>query len=177
MSGDRLSKCPLCRYSLARLPARHQCPECGFAYDDRMSIQTLNLKRNLIGMGSTFAWYLFCVGFLAYKHGMAAVPAICYAGLVVFPVWGVVLYRNRRRNIIISWPDGFQFIKKGVAGRVYAWTEIESLRQSLYTGYVYISLHDGTEQRLFGVRFFGTHKKAARYVKEVNELREEYLQS
>lgn len=28
-----LERCPMCKYDLAGLPARHACPECGFAYD------------------------------------------------------------------------------------------------------------------------------------------------
>lgn len=30
--------CPICRYDLAGLPARHRCPECGFEYDESMRI-------------------------------------------------------------------------------------------------------------------------------------------
>lgn len=174
MSHRPLSECPLCRYSLKGLPPRHQCPECGFAYDARMSIRPLDLKRNLIVMGSFFAWFLIQFGFLAYRGGIASVPAITYVMLAVYPVFGLYLYRNRRRNKIISWPDGFQFVKRGAASRVYAWNEIESLRQSRVNGWVYLSLHDGTEKRLFGSTFFGSNKKTARFVKETNELREEY---
>lgn len=32
----RLQKCPKCGYDLKTLPARHRCPECGFAYDEQM---------------------------------------------------------------------------------------------------------------------------------------------
>lgn len=177
MLPRKLSKCPMCRYSLAGLPARHQCPECGFPYDERMSIRAYDLKRNLIGLGGLFAWFLFCFGSLAYKHGIASVPTIAYTAFLVFPVLGPYFYRNRRRNKIISWPDGFQFIRKSVPSRVYAWSEIKSFRRSLINGWVYIALHDEPEERLFGKNFFGTHKKAARFVKEANELREEYVGS
>ncbi|MCH8251391.1 MAG: hypothetical protein IID36_02955 [Planctomycetes bacterium] len=140
-----------------------------------MSIQTLNLKRNLIVIWSIFAGYLFLFGFLAYRGGIASVPAITYFALAFFLVYGMYLYRNRRRNKIITWPDGFQFIKKGVPSPVYPWNEIKSLRKSVIDGWVFLSLHDGTEQRLFSPTFFGTHKRAARFVKEINELREEYV--
>ena len=32
----RLIRCPKCGYDISGLPARHQCPECGFAYDQSM---------------------------------------------------------------------------------------------------------------------------------------------
>ena len=170
-----LSKCPLCQYSLAGLPPRHQCPECGFAYDDRMSIRRLDLKRGLVVTGIIVAVYLLQIGFMALGRGIAFVPAITYFALAFFLVYGMYLYRNRRRNKIITWPDGFQFIKKGVPSPVYPWNEIKSLRKSVIDGWVFLSLHDGTEQRLFSPTFFGTHKRAARFVKEINELREEYV--
>ena len=32
----RLTCCPTCNYDISRLPARSRCPECGFAYDEKM---------------------------------------------------------------------------------------------------------------------------------------------
>lgn len=33
-----LGRCPQCDYSLRGLPRRHQCPECGFTYDESMFV-------------------------------------------------------------------------------------------------------------------------------------------
>jgi len=33
-----LTHCPQCGYDLAGLPRRHNCPECGFAYDESMFV-------------------------------------------------------------------------------------------------------------------------------------------
>jgi len=34
-NAQRLKRCPVCEYGLCGLPSRHQCPECGFAYDEK----------------------------------------------------------------------------------------------------------------------------------------------
>ncbi len=36
--GDPITKCPMCRYDLSGLPKNHQCPECGFEYDETMRV-------------------------------------------------------------------------------------------------------------------------------------------
>lgn len=38
MSGEPITKCPVCRYDLTGLPKNHTCPECGFEYDESMRI-------------------------------------------------------------------------------------------------------------------------------------------
>ncbi len=172
-----IESCPVCRYSLAGLPVRYRCPECGFAYDDRMSIRALDLRLHVVLIGSFAAVFLIQFGFFVYRGGIASVPAISYLMIGYFPVYALYLYRNRRRNKIITWPGGFQFIRKSVPSRAYAWNQIKSFRRSLVDGCAYILLHDGTETRLFGLRFFGTHKSTARFVNEVNQLREEYVRS
>jgi hypothetical protein len=32
-TGEPITRCPVCRYDLTGLPAKHRCPECGFIYD------------------------------------------------------------------------------------------------------------------------------------------------
>ncbi len=38
LSGEPITKCPVCRYDLTGLPNNHACPECGFEYDESMRI-------------------------------------------------------------------------------------------------------------------------------------------
>ncbi len=37
-STMRLARCPACAHDIDGLPTRHRCPECGFAYDERMFV-------------------------------------------------------------------------------------------------------------------------------------------
>lgn len=45
---DPLRRCPVCRYDLKGLPANHNCPECGFTYDDTMQIWWVPVLRGWV---------------------------------------------------------------------------------------------------------------------------------
>lgn len=40
-----LKICPTCGYDVSGLPHQHQCPECGFAYDEGMYLLVANVRR------------------------------------------------------------------------------------------------------------------------------------
>jgi len=44
-SGSTL--CPKCDYDLTSLPAVHQCPECGLAYDERTRVWEIKVSRRV----------------------------------------------------------------------------------------------------------------------------------
>ena len=61
-----LEHCPVCNYHLTGLPARHRCPECGFAFDEHTRVWRSE------GFGRFAGWVTaMCVfALLAALHGL-----------------------------------------------------------------------------------------------------------
>ena len=65
-----IERCPVCRYSLQGLPAVHRCPECGFVYDESMTIwvATSRLRQLLLpkNLSETMQTLIFGIASLVW---------------------------------------------------------------------------------------------------------------
>ncbi len=157
----------MCAYSLTGLPDRHACPECGFSYDKRMLVETVNLKKQLslavafslsaLPMAGLWGWMTYISG---VARGFGFFVFLC------FPIGGWCGYflRRRHNNKIIVWDAGIQVIRKGKPGPVHSWDAIESVKKSNVDGRAIVYLRDGNTVRLFGEAFFGSHRKTGEFV-------------
>ena len=176
ITEQELTTCPVCAYSLMGLPDRHACPECGFSYDKRMLVETVNLKKQL---SLAIAFSLFALpmlglwGWMTYISGVAR--GFGFLVFLCFPIggWYGYFWRRRHNNKIIVWDAGIQVIRKGKPGPVHSWDGIESVERSSVNGCAIVYLRDGSTARLFGERFFGSHRKTGEFVSRLRRCQDE----
>ncbi len=108
---DPLRRCPVCRYDLQGLPANHNCPECGFTYDDTMQIWWVPVIPGwmflVAGITVFVVLELRFSGFFQNRLGLSKTEAA--AAMTVLS--GVVLFAG------MSFPRGF--VAAGNEGLTY----------------------------------------------------------
>lgn len=142
MPRVNLDTCPVCRYDLRGLPARHQCPECGFAYDERTLVWQPHVRRR------AYLWVPLCVtlvtGLLTRGHRLLrlhsvsatdlAVFVVCALGLVGTLAW---LHHLRKGGTFVA------VTRHGIHARNYLgslfapWTQIRRISRTLGIPAVY----------------------------------------
>lgn len=99
-----LHRCPMCDYDLTGLPAAHQCPECGFQYDDatrvwggvkpQASYYRAAATVTICGLAAVFQAYL--------GYGMMLGGAVFKLGfLIPLTIAAIAIPTVRRRR---RWP-------------------------------------------------------------------------
>lgn len=137
MPRTPLTHCPDCGYSLHGLPARHRCPECGFAYDE--ATRVWRPKKPFIGMWTLI--FALCVSACSLVENFVIsrfaksqwIPGWIHA--ILLPLLFIVvvvqfsrLVRHRRACragvFLAVTPTGVAFRTTRAAGAV-AWRDIE----------------------------------------------------
>ncbi len=166
ITEKELTRCPLCAYSLTGLPDRHACPECGFLYDKRMVVEVGSFLSPVSRILFAGMFLGCCVSVcVAYFRGNpeSMIPALAGSLGPLLGFAGYVWLRRGNNKIILS-EDCIQVIRKGKPSPVYFWDEIESVERSNVDGFAIVYLRDGNTARLFGERFFGSHRRTREFV-------------
>lgn len=123
--GDPITKCPMCRYNLSGLPKSHQCPECGFEYDETMRIWDTTKTHWISLLGEFFEWFppegfILLILFAFYSWRLAS-ATLC-ACIFVTIIWKLGI---RGQSFVIVSDKGLSY--KNPTGLVQhlSWTDIE----------------------------------------------------
>lgn len=134
----RLKCCPECDYDLGGLPHAHNCPECGFEYDESI----FDLRVWLAGSTASrrfdsLAYLVFAVVFgvlfvLRRAWILSHFLVVMMAGFVAFGVTGAVtrFFSNRRKHgdaKVLCTPDGLS-LRLGSRCLFHPWSGLNLLR-------------------------------------------------
>jgi len=132
MSGEPISKCPVCRYDLTGLPKNHTCPECGFALHESMLIWWTNRKKRAHVFDYIPHEVLIGAPLLLGAVGLAAWDwrslAVCFV-IAVF-LLGYYLRPSRHWFVILS-DIGLTHGVQGGEWKFYRWEQLEVPAPSL----------------------------------------------
>lgn len=112
INGDPITECPICRYSLEGLPRDHQCPECGFEYDETMRVWRTKLSLAFAVVPVLiFAAFFLLVAIQLWQSGRLgylrtnAVPWLC----LFFPIVANLANYFLLREFIVVGKSGLTF--------------------------------------------------------------------
>ena len=162
-----LTACPRCSYSLKGLPRDHQCPECGFPYDDSTiavrqnrrgwkAFLVLNVCTCALGIllwianPGRFAWNLFTA---------CAAPALL-----------VYLWRLRTRTpVIVLSRTMVHVLNKGGGDCAYFLCDVAEARWSGVDGSMELLDHTGGAIARLPAALLWSHARMKGLVREVNQ--------
>jgi hypothetical protein len=129
--STRLTLCPRCEYDLGELPARHRCPECGFAYDESMFVlegwRVPDIRRSagrVLRVAGGFALVLLALR-LTFEVPVAVlgwIGLLAVTGFVAADLYLRMRYGGRTRALVryLITSDGVARLG-AAAGRIYLW--------------------------------------------------------
>ncbi len=134
----RLKRCPECNYDLIGLPYAHNCPECGFEYDENMfDLPVWLAGSSNIRRSNTFAYLVLGVAFgwlFVFRRAwiLSHFLVVMMAGFVAFGVAEVLtrFFSNRREHgnaKVLCTPDGLS-LRLGSRRVFHHWSELGLLR-------------------------------------------------
>lgn len=137
--ADRLPFCPRCSYSFTGLPATHQCPECGLAYDDDsvMSISAPSKRRETDHTRLTAAVIFLAVfvilltrafppQWIVYRLARVVFSLLCLAmGIISLRNWHT--YNEPKSRFLALMPDGLWYTSLNERVRMISWKKIKSV--------------------------------------------------
>jgi rubrerythrin len=151
----QLKACPRCEYDLAGLPRRHQCPECGFPYDENMFTvhawyrERLSMPGRLAFARSwvSKAYYALLILFFPVlilssivirswqsKNWQGSIlSAVFWGGLIVLGVTRAFFYSRTRRKKkgtlqVLFTSEGVAERRKGELSRCMRWENFRYFR-------------------------------------------------
>lgn len=176
-----LKHCPRCRYNLRGLPARHTCPECGFAYDPDCVIIRLRGWRkrdvwSILGLGGILIAVLVDA-FRPPFYGRPAewLRALAYLGLpVAWLGYYVARARFNRRAVIIN-HLGVTFDTPTIRVRFVPWSDIGRATFDWKTERFCVEGRDGNPIVSCDAEGLSTSGVADKCAYEINEAKAVYL--
>jgi len=134
-----------------------------------MEVLTLALRKQVFWLVVGTLVLLGQAAFFASRGGLASIPMITYAMILLYPLYGFYLWRKRQQDRILLWQDGLQVIKKSKPSPVYSWQDIRVAKHSIINGYAILHMRDGDRITLFDRKFFGSHRRTKEFVKSIND--------
>lgn len=135
--------CPVCDYSLAGLPVAHQCPECGFAYDDHTQVWSRSLehhrRRRRIVMVLNVLSAFFNFAAILFIGGIRFIN-IAVVVLNTFVVVVFLINRNSIASFTIA-PEGLYYRSITRQRRSVLWRDIERVSVMRFVSYPALRIH------------------------------------
>ncbi len=123
-----LKRCPRCEYSLAGLPRKHRCPECGLEYDEHTRVWEVRKPWALRGVLLLVLFGLLAIEALFYCLYPTGVFASQWAGAIFLLVSVVLFVRqwllNHRRDFAAVTPKGVMLRLQAFRTRVVPWARV-----------------------------------------------------
>jgi len=170
-SGIQLEeRCPRCDYSLAGLPDKHRCPECGFEYERRMLVIRQSSRYTFIYVGLA----VFCVIgvipplLIGGRMLLLAFNSVCVAGMFLS------FAHLRRRNRAVLSSRGFSLISRNGPPREFRWREVGAVEYKSFGGGVTVRGTDGNKLHEIPAEFFGSQRKVRQFLAAADEWRARY---
>lgn len=125
----RLTRCPACNYDIAALPPRSRCPECGFAYDEKMFLlEGWRLPDRRAWLRAAIVYGpigVIALGVLRYEFGLSgrALTGMVTAVAVVTAIAYLVAWRRDKgsRRVLTSYLITEDGVARPGRGTVYMW--------------------------------------------------------
>jgi hypothetical protein len=139
-----MDRCPICNYRLRGLPARHRCPECGFAYDADTRVWRARGFGRFAGL-----WTVVCaMGIGAAMLGLSSNPSL----LATLLLWAVILFCGlmgfgnvllfRRRPFVALTHEGLHIREHWFTVRTVPWEQIGKIERQPNLGAGTLIVHD-----------------------------------
>lgn len=157
-----MEACPVCRYSLRGLPARHKCPECGFRYNKHACLVAPYRLLQVILAVANSVMFLTGVSLWLLKVSGIGHWFLLTCGLTGF-VYAARCRRMSNRFILVS-SDELRVIDLRTQEEVIPMTKIVDAKWSRISGIVTVTGITGRELIVIPSEFLGSHRRSRRVV-------------
>lgn len=156
-----ITLCPMCRYSLHGLPAKHTCPECGFRYDRNAYTASRPRVGLIIFVAANVALVLAGIG-LWWWYG-AAPRATTASMFVIVGLMYLVATSWRlarcKRFVLVS-DDELRIFDARHQEQVFPMTQISDAKWSRTDGMVEVFAHGGAVLTRIPSSLLGSHRRS-----------------
>ena len=164
-----VDKCAMCGYCLIGLRLPRRCPECGFECERRVRVfrATHRIVWGICMAGLALVvevYWLTVIGLPRWTIG-----SIVQHGMLLVAILGGYGLLSIRRVKIVLGLRGLRIIGTREGSVDIPWSEIHSASWSRLHGGTTLHLTDGSSKNVFGKELFGSHRRARKFVEEVNQ--------